>query len=266
MSKNKYVIIHGQLYQISNDELMHWRYIKREKKNGKWVYTYPNDKLGIKQFIDTKITGKAYEQHAQEVAEEKRKVDIERFDTSQSRSHAEQTSKGYSQTDPKVIELKTKESELSKKSTDLDKEYAKVKADYANKSLSGTIASNVNNLKSNGKDFVDRMKDDLGFDERVRYKKLKSEYERSAERADTTFDNWMDFYKNYDYKDKRQREINTELRIAAKAARETYDQWSKKYNEAWNDYMATPLGKVSKVTTEVQNWLDDLFASDRKRR
>ncbi len=37
---SKYVIIHGQLREISDDELMHWKYIKREKKNGKWVYYY----------------------------------------------------------------------------------------------------------------------------------------------------------------------------------------------------------------------------------
>ena len=49
---SKYVIIHGQLHELSDDELMHWKYIKREKKNGKWVYTYDlkqnvKDKIGI---------------------------------------------------------------------------------------------------------------------------------------------------------------------------------------------------------------------------
>lgn len=27
----------------SNDELIHWKYIKRYKKNGKWVYVYEGD-------------------------------------------------------------------------------------------------------------------------------------------------------------------------------------------------------------------------------
>lgn len=27
-----------------DDELKHWKYLKREKKGGKWVYTYPDDK------------------------------------------------------------------------------------------------------------------------------------------------------------------------------------------------------------------------------
>lgn len=40
MSKTNYVLIHGQLVEVSDDVLMHWKYIKREKKNGRWVYYY----------------------------------------------------------------------------------------------------------------------------------------------------------------------------------------------------------------------------------
>ena len=40
MSKNNYILIHGQLVEVSDDVLMHWKYIKREKKNGRWVYYY----------------------------------------------------------------------------------------------------------------------------------------------------------------------------------------------------------------------------------
>lgn len=37
---SKYIIMHGQLVELTDDELMHWKYIKREKKNGRWVYYY----------------------------------------------------------------------------------------------------------------------------------------------------------------------------------------------------------------------------------
>lgn len=40
MSKTNYVLIHGQLVEVSDDVLIHWKYIKREKKNGRWVYYY----------------------------------------------------------------------------------------------------------------------------------------------------------------------------------------------------------------------------------
>ena len=32
----------GQTFE--DDELRHWKYISKERKNGRWVYTYKNDK------------------------------------------------------------------------------------------------------------------------------------------------------------------------------------------------------------------------------
>lgn len=37
---SKYILTHGSFREVSDDELMHWKYIKREKVNGKWVYQY----------------------------------------------------------------------------------------------------------------------------------------------------------------------------------------------------------------------------------
>ena len=45
MSKTNYVLIHGQLVEVSDDVLMHWKYIKREKKNGRWVYYYDDSEM-----------------------------------------------------------------------------------------------------------------------------------------------------------------------------------------------------------------------------
>lgn len=113
---------------------------------------------------------------------------------------------------------------------------------------------------------VDQLKDDLGFDERAQYRQTKSEYERASKRADESFDNWMDFYKDYDYKDRSQRKRNTELRIKASAAKQTYDDWTKKHNEAYNNYMNTPLGKLAKATAPIErgakvvsNFLSKIF-------
>lgn len=38
-----YIIHNGML--ISSDELMHWKYIKKVKKNGKWVYYYDDSEV-----------------------------------------------------------------------------------------------------------------------------------------------------------------------------------------------------------------------------
>lgn len=117
---------------------------------------------------------------------------------------------------------------------------------------------------------MNQLKDDLGFDERARYLKLKREYERSSRRANETFDNWMNFYKDYDYKDEYQRERNNELRIKASAARQVYNDWTKKYNEAYNNYMHTPLGKIAKATKPIErgakvisNLLSKLFGKNK---
>lgn len=37
---SKYILTRGTFQEVSNDELMHWKYIKRKKINGKWRYWY----------------------------------------------------------------------------------------------------------------------------------------------------------------------------------------------------------------------------------
>lgn len=54
MSKTNYVLIHGQLVEVSDDVLMHWKYIKKEKKNGRWVYYYKDDLDRYKESADKK--------------------------------------------------------------------------------------------------------------------------------------------------------------------------------------------------------------------
>jgi hypothetical protein len=34
--------MHGTFVELSDDELMHWKYIKRVRQNGRWVYYYNN--------------------------------------------------------------------------------------------------------------------------------------------------------------------------------------------------------------------------------
>lgn len=56
----KYIIKHGTFVEISDDELMHWKYLKREKVNGKWKYWYDYESLkkDAKSAIDS-VTKKA---------------------------------------------------------------------------------------------------------------------------------------------------------------------------------------------------------------
>lgn len=42
---SKYILTRGSFREIKDDELMHWKYIKRKKVNGKWRYWYDVDSL-----------------------------------------------------------------------------------------------------------------------------------------------------------------------------------------------------------------------------
>lgn len=49
----------GQYYAVvkrtkPNDELKHWKYVRREKKNGKWVYYYDDDKFKSKSGLNVR--------------------------------------------------------------------------------------------------------------------------------------------------------------------------------------------------------------------
>lgn len=49
---SKYVIIHGQLRELTDEELMHFKYVKRVKKNGRWVYYYDDQSDRYKESMD----------------------------------------------------------------------------------------------------------------------------------------------------------------------------------------------------------------------
>ena len=63
----------GKLYHSDVSQLTHWKYTRRERVNGKWKYYYDNDPIGIKRFIETKITNDAQKQHMDEEMEAWRK-------------------------------------------------------------------------------------------------------------------------------------------------------------------------------------------------
>ena len=57
-----YFFYKGQMYRT--DELKHWKYVKREKKNGKWVYYYDNQtdkKLAAAKYQKNEAVRKARE-------------------------------------------------------------------------------------------------------------------------------------------------------------------------------------------------------------
>lgn len=265
MSNKYYITGNSSFKELRDDELMHWKYVKREKKNGKWVYTYANDKFGIKNFIDTKITGNAYKQHAKEAAEEKRKVDNRLFDTKQHRINTEQNSKGYSGSNPEVIKSKVKETVLSKKSEDLSKEYASAQNNYKNHSALGTTKRNIDSVKSGIKAGIDAIKDKLGYDEKERLEEATAAKAKADKQVESTY-KWRDDQLG-EYGLLSRAEASAESIDRARegliAADKYYDEAVKEasragsaYCLAQRDYLNTPLGKLDNFKDDIVSGLE----------
>lgn len=137
-----------------DDELYHWKYIRKYKKNGKWRYVYPNDKYGIKEKISTKITGQAYRQHEEEDAKKSsqfseaaygayRKIPDTSFG-SKDREKAE-WDLYYNRTMSKIYSTKA----------------SRVGREYYSSSLVGLLKSNLSDIKKKAHDkaiaFIDKV-------------------------------------------------------------------------------------------------------------
>ena len=55
MSHKYFFTSDGKLRSVSDDELYHWKYIKREKVNGKWRYYYHEDDKKLKDKIKSGV-------------------------------------------------------------------------------------------------------------------------------------------------------------------------------------------------------------------
>lgn len=189
-SHNKNIYAAYKAYTASTsrsdlDELQHWKYIKRERKNGKWVYTYPNDKLGIKNFIDTKVTGKAYEQHLDEVTKKKITVDNSANSNRDAQTRAkldllnakldysDQLKKAdaeknapdreaITKAENKLNELQLKGKSLENQSKSLKEEQIDVRYDYYNKSLKGISEATIERGKKKVASILRKLANRLG--------------------------------------------------------------------------------------------------------
>ena len=125
---SKYVLMHGTFVELSDEELMHWKYIKREKKNGKWVYYYHDD--------DVKKAEAAYKK-----ASLKRGSALDKYDTIV--KNRPKDSSG----DPSYAQF---EKDYAKKANTAMSDWAAAKQKYEktvekyNKSFGHTVASALN--------------------------------------------------------------------------------------------------------------------------
>lgn len=246
---SKYTIIHGQLCELPEDELMHWKYIKREKVNGKWKYYYD---LGETQ-------KKAYEQAKN--AYDTRKAQV------QSAYKKNLPVAGGMKSDGNVAAARYYNSDSHHKSASYDKlkkNLDETKAAYDKTPLAKREAraektkQNVNKVKS-------WAKDKLGYDEKQAMETAKTKSTIAKNEAldvEAKNSKWKIKYTDFDpytgeasgkpgY-DKVEELADWQTNYYKELAKEAED----KYIDAIEEYKKTPLAKVEKMQKRIETAKD----------
>ena len=270
---SKYVIIHGQLRELPENELMHWgikkgearddhKYVKREWKNGRWVYTYPEDLKNTNNKTAFSVKDKL-KQYAEGVK----------------RDWKESKERGTK----KAIEEATKKDGTFIKDKHGFRELAKTNFTDSDDILSGKTSimtgtteireirrGKLERLSDTAKEYV---KDRLGYDEKDAAKAAieKYEYAKNAEKnyvdeANASI-NFMGTVNPRDgsirYTDAQKKEIDSINRTM----NQMHDQTAKaekEASEASKAYLNSPIGKIEKARRTGEEWIDSLFG--RKKR
>lgn len=268
---SKYVLMHGTFVEVSDDELMHWKYVKRVKnKNGKWKYYYDWDELkkDTKTFVKDPLGKEAkakYNQAQQRYIDASNTVNGRRmsdvhYDEAAKGRGVEWVSNNNKEARAKAVKAVTSDSARLVK--------AKKELSDAKKAYEKTIPARLDKTKENAKSTIkyvnDRIQDKLGVDERDEYRKTKGEYERAKENLNITKNNAAKgnssvYDSIYDYDQDRMVPHTVEY-----WTKRTSDL-GKKYADSKKEYMNTPLGKVAKITTAVEDYISDLFEHKKSR-
>jgi hypothetical protein len=288
MSKNRYVIIHGQFYEMSEDELMHWKYVKREKKNGKWVYTYdaPGSKQGTTttkvndtdkwRSSKTTITSTGSNNKtviynrgkAERIADTvKSKLGVKEYFDNREKDWYESKDRAAE----KAVE-KAKKAGATVKDTD---KWGSSKTTY---SSGATDNKTVVYNRGKKEQFIDTakeyIKDRLGYDERDALNNAAGKYEH-AQKSEKNFSDFVSDTTSkmgtinprdgsITYTDDEKKRIETMQRQKEIASRKTTSAGNKA-SAAADAYFNTPLGKLEKAHKAGQDWLDKLTNKRKKK-
>lgn len=127
----------------NSDELYHWKYTSKKRVNGKWRYYYDNDKLGIKAFIDTKITGNAQKQHASEALVERENANIDLHNQTKEYASEKASQNHARKHDHSLGMMKNENRRLYQKYLDKGNEYISARNSYYKDSLAGIASMSV---------------------------------------------------------------------------------------------------------------------------
>lgn len=233
---SKYVIIHGQLCELPEDELMHWKYIKRERKNGRWVYTYDlkqnvKDKIGVTAKENMNKYKSQYDQQRERIDRNARYTSFHKW------------RKEDSAMDKKISAYKLQDS--------TNKLNASKKVQARNEEIWSRARDKMDNpgkvskpewnmiLKKDDKTLGAKVKSDEAVE--------KAERKRNSNEHSLWFDNHM-----LNEHSKAYNETNAAVIEDIKSRGEA----GKKYVEARNEYLNTPLGKLETASKKIEARVD----------
>lgn len=257
-------------------ELYHWKYIKREKKNGKWVYTYDDDPVNTT--VNVKDTNKLFSsktsitlgnsrkdvtynrgklERAMDKAKDKLGVkdylDKREQDWYESTNRA--TQKAEKEAEKKGLTLNNTDNVLSSKST------LKVGSTVISRRYN---RGKIDRFVDTAKEYI---KDRLGYDEKdtveaaiKKYDEMNAAEKKYKEEADAAI-RFMGTANprtgKTDYTEAQKKQI-AEIERKKKALSEATERARKEATKASDAYINTPLSKIDSVRKSGEEWFERL--------
>lgn len=285
-----YIITTNGMVPVSDDVLMHWKYIKRVKKNGKWKYYYDTDQLK-KDFQNSKL-GNAIgydERNRFNSMKPRYNQALKRFNDAYAKQQEareksqEEMRKYYNNPNkPKGGYLVAQQQEASR-SKDVQKilkedahiydKYERTKYDYYNTPL-GKLEKPVEKGKAFIKSFtkkVESAKDKAGVDEKERLKNAAANRATSESEREVNLKKYVTSYDEYNNAEHPQLKQEAKRRMdvhknSYESSRNKVSKARSEYEKALNEYINTPIGKIedSIYFMQGQKYYERLLKSRRK--
>ena len=251
-------------------ELYHWKYIKREKVGGKWKYTYDTEglKRDAKNFVNDPLGTKAKQTYRQA---QQNKINAQNRVSGRLMSDVEyrEASKGNGPKTTSVTNRAAREKAVNAYRSDqvklaVAKGKEKLAKEMYDKSLLGKLEKTSDNMRAFAKDVKDTAKDKLGYDEREALDKAQQEVNETSSRKAVALLNAKDAY---DYAERYGNDDLYETRADEYAnAKTSHDKAVSKRDRAKEVYYDTPIGKLAEATEKLElakDYVEDLFKKKR---
>ena len=251
---------------VREDELYHWKYIKREKINGKWVYTYDDDPADTK--VTVKDTNKLLSSKTTvELGNTTKRVTYNRgkieraIDNAKAKlgvkDYLDNREKDWYESANRAT--KKAEEEAEKKGQHLNNTNNLLSSNRTLKINSVVVSSTHNRGKidqyiDTAKEYI---KDRLGFDE-------KEKYEDAAKKTKDTANVKRYLNSDSNIKDNsRDRKNTSALDDAIARQKSEHEKAKAEESAAYEAFSNTTLGKIEKARQAGEDWFEKLFGKKR---